>query len=528
MRHTVDRQAGYHGPNHTTVTTRNKDARAAQWMGCVDMHGSAGTSGPTPGALCAQGVPLDMPVDGCDHPRQPETEIDVDGVAARDVADGVVGGAVAERCRLGRKRIGQTRAQRDKRDGGDAIAQANDAAKQPREVANDGRDDANVPQRKHKGGPPAHEKRGRDGGHEYVPRQHQHVNEFSRARDVAVPHDGTFDVLKVVVACQLEAVEVNVELLGDCVHQILHHIIVDDRHLTPCVLSQTLGATDGVGQLQSECLRLFKSLIVDDGNADAFFQLPIGKRERAGDGLIVAFLHSRPVHDWHDQQRSERHHEHASHSTVRATSILVCCTPIRHDEGLEMGGRNTDIAPTRWETPHSQSPVPGLGGVIDGDGAFGAAVAHDNHLGNRVALQLLDLLLVARQHAGMVVVDDDNCGDCVGLRHIRLGVAALQIRDGNREGLVILFNVVIQNANVNRLLRFIFLERESSALGHKIFARFCLTLLCGVCHQALVAFESGCLVHDEADRACVLHHAGVHVAKANAEAGQFRGRRLVL
>jgi len=77
---------------------------------------------------------LAVVVDGADDPGEAESEEDIDGVGASDVADGGVGRVRLLRSRHGGEGVGQRRAQRHERDSRHALSDAESAPQQRRRL----------------------------------------------------------------------------------------------------------------------------------------------------------------------------------------------------------------------------------------------------------------------------------------------------------------------------------------------------------------------------------------------------------
>mmetsp|Transcript_9142 Transcript_9142/g.29010 ORF Transcript_9142/g.29010 Transcript_9142/m.29010 type:complete len:382 (-) Transcript_9142:396-1541(-) len=149
---------------------------------------SLGLLGVPPVPFAARLDVRDAPVDGGDHPGQPQAQEDVHGVAAGDVPDGVVRRGVLPRGEPRRECVREAGAQRDERDGGDVVPDAQAASQERRELADEGRDGADHEQGAREAGPAAADARGRDEGEEHLPGQGDGMEEpLERARARLLP-----------------------------------------------------------------------------------------------------------------------------------------------------------------------------------------------------------------------------------------------------------------------------------------------------------------------------------------------------
>ena len=85
---------------------------------------------------------LDFPVDGSDQPRQSKTKKHVDRVGSGHISNRIIGSVVHRRRLLTGKQVRQTGAQRHERNGCDAVLEADQTAKDARQVTDDGRQQA--------------------------------------------------------------------------------------------------------------------------------------------------------------------------------------------------------------------------------------------------------------------------------------------------------------------------------------------------------------------------------------------------
>ena len=111
-------------------------------------------------------------IDGCQHPGQTQTKEDVDGVASGDVSDRVVGRLLHGSRLLRREQIGQTRSERDERDGGHFRFEAGQTSEDGGHVADEEREHADHGERADEREPAAHVVRRRHDGEDDL--QHQH------------------------------------------------------------------------------------------------------------------------------------------------------------------------------------------------------------------------------------------------------------------------------------------------------------------------------------------------------------------
>ena len=81
---------------------------------------------------------FDLPVDDGDDPGQAQSQEDVDGVGAVDVADGTVGRLLSQRRLLGGEGVRHGGAQGHQRDGRHRVLQADQTAEDGGQVTDDG------------------------------------------------------------------------------------------------------------------------------------------------------------------------------------------------------------------------------------------------------------------------------------------------------------------------------------------------------------------------------------------------------
>ena len=96
---------------------------------------------------------LDGPVDAGKSPGQAQSQKDVDGVAASDVANGVVSSLFHRGGLLAGKKIRQGSAQSNEGDGSDRVLQAHQASEDGSQVSHDGRQHADDDERDAEGEP---------------------------------------------------------------------------------------------------------------------------------------------------------------------------------------------------------------------------------------------------------------------------------------------------------------------------------------------------------------------------------------
>lgn len=92
-------------------------------------------------------------VQGGDRPRQPQAEVDVDSVGARNVGQRGVGSFLVDSSCSRCKHVGQACADGDNGDGGDGLVDAAHAAKVRRQVFDEDGDDAHGDDAREEGDP---------------------------------------------------------------------------------------------------------------------------------------------------------------------------------------------------------------------------------------------------------------------------------------------------------------------------------------------------------------------------------------
>ena len=169
-------------------------------------------------------------VDGGHKPWKPKTQEDVDGVGAGDVADGVVGVLLADGGGFAGEGVWQRRAERDERDGGDAVLEADEAAEDTGEVADDGGQDGDHEEGEDEAEPAAGHARGRHQREEDLEAEGEevhHVVAGRRVLDVAAVHvHRVLQLLRPRLVVHAHAVHVHV---GHHQHPIHHRVELFNR-----------------------------------------------------------------------------------------------------------------------------------------------------------------------------------------------------------------------------------------------------------------------------------------------------------
>ena len=91
-------------------------------------------------------------VDGCNDPRNSKTEEDVDGVAAGDVADGVVRVLLVDRGHLAGEGVGEGGAQSDEGDRSHFVFQTNQTTKDAGEISDKNNNESDEDERDEEAG----------------------------------------------------------------------------------------------------------------------------------------------------------------------------------------------------------------------------------------------------------------------------------------------------------------------------------------------------------------------------------------
>mmetsp|Transcript_72695 Transcript_72695/g.157112 ORF Transcript_72695/g.157112 Transcript_72695/m.157112 type:complete len:831 (-) Transcript_72695:130-2622(-) len=247
---------------------------------------------------------LALPVDGGHEPGQAQAEEDIHGVAAGDVADRGVGVGVLGRGGLGGEGVGERGAEGDDGDGRDLGGDAEAAAHEVREVADEGRDDADRHQRGEEAEPAVAVVRGRDAGKEDLPEDRDPMHD--------VVHRGGrpgLPLLLLLVAAALHAQGIDELLLPipvadgglvpihrrhahKAVHTVLHLAVrLDDDGAhghVPLVTLDQRGTTGGLLNDDAERLLILIAAAGQDLDLDEGLSLTILERQGAAGFLIVS------------------------------------------------------------------------------------------------------------------------------------------------------------------------------------------------------------------------------------------------
>mmetsp|Transcript_25247 Transcript_25247/g.75097 ORF Transcript_25247/g.75097 Transcript_25247/m.75097 type:complete len:656 (-) Transcript_25247:102-2069(-) len=244
---------------------------------------------------------LALPVDGGHEPGQAQAEEDIHGVAAGDVADRGVGVGVLGRGGLGGEGVGERGAEGDDGDGRDLGGDAEAAAHEVREVADEGRDDADRHQRGEEAEPAVAVVRGGDAGEEELPEDGEAVNEVVEGAGrprlvvvvvVAAPHaEGVDELLLPPPVALGGVVPVHVHELHDAVQAVARlGVRLDDDGARGRVALLALHQRGPAGRLLEEHTELLLGLIAAaglDDDLDGGLGLAVLERQGARRLLVV-------------------------------------------------------------------------------------------------------------------------------------------------------------------------------------------------------------------------------------------------
>merc|ERR1719336_27253 len=215
--------------------------------------------------------PMDGVVDGCDDPRNSETEEDVDRVAPGDVADRVVCMLLVHSRGLAGEGVREGGAQGHEGDRGHLVLQTDQASKDAREVAHDDHNDPDEQKRDEKAGEASEQSSWRDEGEDDLEGEGEEVHDVvggAGTIDVAsVHHHGVLHLLSPGLVLNSQLVHVGIGHHHHLVHDRVELVVIGDGDGGLGDLAE-LAPVVNLVQLHLEVLVLLDVHVVDDGDID--------------------------------------------------------------------------------------------------------------------------------------------------------------------------------------------------------------------------------------------------------------------
>ena len=211
-------------------------------------------------------------VDGRDDPGQPEAEEDVDGVAAGDVPDGVVGMFLVDRGSLAGEGVRQGGSQSHEGDGCHLVLQPDQAAEDPGKVPHDDHNDADEDERNDEAGPPSKESGWRDQSEDEFEAERQQVHDIVYSAGLlnisSVDYHGIFQLLGPCIVVNSEFIHISVGPHHNLVHDAVEVIVVGDGNSSFLDLAK-LPTVVHLVQFYLKVFILLRIHVVHNGNVNA-------------------------------------------------------------------------------------------------------------------------------------------------------------------------------------------------------------------------------------------------------------------